>query len=466
MLKNQYNLFGNRKVKRVHFIGIGGAGMSVLARIILALGFEVSGSDLRKSEITERLSLLGADIFQGHGEEQVDRADLVVYSSALDPANPELTAARRGGVEIFHRSELLAELMKCKKGIAVAGSHGKTSTSAMIAWILIESGRSPALALGGEVIGLEDHEGWGEGEYLVAEADESDGSLARFSPVVEVITGLDLDHVDYYSGWEDLIETFQRFVGRLLEGGSLIIESGTPDLGRISREAGEVITYGLSPSAQIRAGRVSFGPLGSRFKVFEYDNELGEIVLGRPGTCNVTNCLGAIACCLKLGVPFRDIARTLRSFRGVRRRLEIKSDTPVMIVEDYAHHPAEVAAALEAIRLTGPARLWCVFQPHRYSRTRHFFRELAGSLLAADRIILTDLYPAFEQPLPGVSSALILDTLREMNRPDALLMEQSSIRSYLEAEVMEGDAVIIMGAGDIGHLAGELAIPYSKNISH
>ncbi len=456
MHKNQYKLFSNRKVKRIHFIGIGGAGMSVLARIILALGFEVSGSDLRKNEITERLSLLGSDIFQGQREEQVDRADLVVYSSAVDPTNPELASARRRGVEIFHRSELLAELMRCKKGIAVAGSHGKTSTSAMIAWILIESGRSPALALGGEVIGLEDHEGWGKGEYLVAEADESDGSLSRFSPVVEVITGLDLDHVDYYSGWEKLIETFQRFIGRLPEDGSLIIESGTPDLDRVSRGAAEVITYGLSPSARVRGSRMSFDRGGSRFIVFEDDTELGEIVLGRPGTCNITNSLGAIACCLKLGVPFSDIADALRSFRGVRRRLEIKSETPVMIVEDYAHHPTEVAAALEAIRLTSPARLWCVFQPHRYSRTRHFFRELAGSLSAADRIILTDLYPAFEQPISGVSSALILDALRELSRPDALLLEQSSIRSYLETEVMEGDAVIIMGAGDIGHLAGEL----------
>lgn len=431
--------------------------MSVLARIILALGFKVSGSDLRKSGITERLSLLGADIFQEHREEQVDRSDLVVYSSAVDQSNPELAAARQRGVEIFHRSELLAELMKCKKGIAVAGSHGKTSTSAMIAWILVESGSSPTLALGGEVIGLEDHTGWGEGEFLVAEADESDGSLARFSPVVEVITGLDLDHVDYYSGWEDLIKIFQIFVGRLPKEGSLIIESDTPDLGRISRDAAEVITYGLSPSAQVRAGRVSFDRGGSRFEVFEYDDELGEIVLGRPGTCNVTNSLGAIACCLKLGVPFRDISNALRGFRGVRRRLEIKSERPVMIVEDYAHHPVEVAAALEAIRLTGPGRLWCIFQPHRYSRTRYFFRELAQALLGADRIILAELYPAFEEPLPGVSSALILEALRDLNRPDVLLLDQSSIKLYLDKEVREGDAVIIMGAGDIGHLADELA---------
>jgi UDP-N-acetylmuramate--alanine ligase len=457
MTKNQYNLFGNRKIKRVHFIGIGGAGMSVLARILLSLGFEVSGSDLKKNGITERLSLLGAAIFQGHLEGQVDRADLVVYSSAVDQNNPELITARRRGIDVFHRSELLAELMRCKKGIAVAGSHGKTSTSAMIAWILVESGRSPALALGGEVIGLEDHGGWGAGNYLVAEADESDGSLSRLSPLVEVITGVDLDHVDYYSGWEALIETFQGFVRRLPDDGILIIEAGTPDLDRISREATEVITYGLSPSARVRASRIRFDQGGSRFIVSKDDNELGEIVLRRPGTCNIINSLGAIACSLKMGVPFIDIARALSDFRGVRRRLEIKLERPVMIVEDYAHHPVEVAAALEAIRLTGPRRLWCVFQPHRYTRTQHYFYELAQSLMAADRIILADLYPAFESPLPGVSSDFILSALRDMNRPDVLLMDQSSIRPYLEKEVIKGDAVIIMGAGDIGHLAGELA---------
>ena len=433
--------------------------MSVLARILLALGFEVSGSDLNKSGITDRLSSLGAVIFQGHLEEQVDGVDLVVYSSAVGQNNPELMAARRIGIDVYHRSDLLAELMRAKRGIAVAGSHGKTSTSAMIAWILVESGRSPALALGGVVMGLEDHEGWGPGNYLVAEADESDGSLSRFDPVVEVVTGLDLDHVDYYSDWEKLIETFQRFVSRLPEDGRLVIESGTPDLDRISRDVTEVVTYGLSPSARVRGSRIRFDREGSRFTVSEDDAELGEIVLKRPGTCNITNSLGAIACCLKEGVSFYDIARNLRDFRGVRRRLEIKSESPVMIVEDYAHHPVEVAAALEAIRLTGPGRLWCVFQPHRYTRTQRYFLELAQSLLAADRIILTDLYPAFELPLAGVSSDLILNALRDMNRPDAQLMDQSSIRPYLEKEVIKGDAVIIMGAGDIGHLAGELSFP-------
>lgn len=453
------NLFSflNRKINRVHFVGIGGAGMSVLARIILALGFEVSGSDLKENEITMRLSKLGADIFQGHQEGLVDRADLVVYSSAVDRNNPELIAARRLNVKIIHRSELLAELMKRKKGIAVAGSHGKTSTAAMIAWILLKNEFSPAVAIGGEIIDLEENSGWGEGDYLVAEADESDGSLARLYPDVAVITGLDLDHVDYYTDWKRMIEIFKRFVSSLTKNGRLIVESGTPDLNRISMGIPEVVTYGLSSSARIRADRINFYPGKSKFAVYDGDKELGEITLSRPGLCNITNSLGAIACCLKEGVPFCDIANALNSFRGVKRRLEIKAESPFLIVEDYAHHPVEVAAALAALRFSVKGRLWCIFQPHRYSRTRYFFRELAESLLAADKIILTELYPAFEDPIPGVTSALILNALWEMNRPDALLLDQSSIRLLLEKEVTESDAVIIMGAGDIGILAGMLA---------
>ncbi|MEA1928916.1 MAG: UDP-N-acetylmuramate--L-alanine ligase [Candidatus Auribacterota bacterium] len=453
---NKNKLFGGQQPEHIHFIGIGGAGMNVLARIMLNLGFKVSGSDLRRSDITEDLSARGAVIFSGHKREQSSRADLVVYSSAVKKDNPELAGARRRGVTILHRSELLAGLMNLKRGIAVAGSHGKTSTSAMIAWILLESGREPALALGGKIIGLEDHPGWGRGENLVAEADESDGSLSRFFPAAEVITGLDLDHVDYYAGWDQLVETFRKFVGHLPEEGRLVIEAGTRDLNRISQEAPEVVTYGLSPSAQVRGIRLSFDRQGSRFIVEDNGEEMGEIVLARPGSCNVINALGATALSLREGVSFPEIARALNTFPGVRRRLEIKSLNPIMIVEDYAHHPAEVTAALEAIRGTGPRKLWCVFQPHRYSRTRHFFRELAESLRGADRIILTELYPAFENPLPGVSSSLILNELKEMNRPDALLMEYSSVQSYLQKEMRAGDAVIVMGAGDIGRLADEL----------
>lgn len=450
-------LFGKRKVDVIHFIGVGGAGMSVLARIMLTLGFAVTGSDLRESPVTDRLVSRGAGIVKGHRKDNLGRADLVVYSTAVRPDNPELTAARERGISILHRSELLAGLMRLKRGVAVAGSHGKTTTAAMIAWIMVEGGYRPSLALGGEVIGLEDDTGWGEGPLLVAEADESDGSLERLRPAREVITGLDLDHVDYYTSWEKLIDTFRRFVARLPADGTLIVNATTRDLDRLRESAGKVVTYGLHPGAFIRSSRVRLEKPGSRFAVEKDGCELGEIILPQLGWCNVENSLGAIALCLEEGVPFPVIARALAGFQGVRRRLEIKSSGPVFIVEDYAHHPVEVTAALEAIRAVRPRRVWCVFQPHRYSRTRGFVSELAESLLEADRIILTELYPAFERPLPGVGSALLVEALRERGRTDAILLEQSLIRPYLEMEVANGDAVVIMGAGDIGRLAAELA---------
>ncbi|MFH1039312.1 MAG: UDP-N-acetylmuramate--L-alanine ligase [PVC group bacterium] len=450
-------VFGRPDVKAVHFVGVGGAGMNVLAGILISLGLEVSGSDLRRSPATERLAARGASIREGHRSEQAAGADLLVYSSAVRRDNPELAAARSRGVPILHRSELLGGLMKLKRGVAVAGSHGKTSTAAMIAWILVRSGYAPSLALGGDAIGLEDDPGWGAGDLLVAEADESDGSLERLAPAAEVITGLDLDHVDYYSSWEKLIDTFRRFVDRLPPEGTLVIHQDTADLERLRKGVGRVLTYGLNPGARVRAAGVRLERGGSCFTVEKDGDELGEAALPQLGLCNVQNSLGAIALCLEEGVPFPMISRALAGFRGVRRRLEIRSAGPVMVVVDYAHHPVEIVAALAAVRTARPRKIWCVFQPHRYTRTRHFFRELAESLLGADRIIITELYPAFELPLPGVSSALLVDALKERGRADPVLMEQSAIRPYLEREVAEGDVVVIMGAGDVGRLAGDLA---------
>ncbi len=450
-------VFGRPDVAAVHFVGIGGAGMNVLARIMISLGLEVSGSDLRRNPSTERLSAQGARIMAGHRSEHAETADVLVYSSAVPGDNPELAEARDGGIPILHRSELLSGLMKLKKGIAVAGSHGKTSTASMIAWILVEGGYDPSLALGGDAIGLENNRGWGEGELLVAEADESDGSLERLFPFAEVITGLDLDHIDYYTGWEKLAGTFRRFVDHLPAEGTLIIQQDTPDRDRLRAGVDRVITYGLAPAAQVRAADIRLDRGGSRFTVEKDGDALGEIILPQLGLCNVQNSLGAIALCLSEGVAFPVIARALARFRGTRRRLEIRSAGPVVVMEDYAHHPIEIAAALAAVRSARPRRIWCVFQPHRYSRTRYFFRELAEALTGADRIIVTGLYPAFERALPGVSSALLVDALGARGRSDALLMDQPAIRPYLDRETGAGDIVVIMGAGDIGRLADELA---------
>jgi len=458
---DRLRLFGRPDVAAVHLVGIGGAGMNVLARILLTLGFRVSGSDVRLTPVTERLSRRGARIADGHGDELPGRPDLVVYSSAVAPGNPELARARRLGIPVLHRSRLLAGLTRLKPAVAVAGSHGKTTTAALIAWIQVAAGRKPSLALGGEAIGLEDHPGWDEGDLLVAEADESDGSLDRLYPRFEVITGLDLDHVDYYSSWEKLILTFARFTERLPDDGLLVIAGDTPHLHRLARGGFRVVTYGLGEGAVFRGRVISLDREGSRFTVSRSGVPLGEARLPQLGLCGVLNALGAIAFCRETGIAFEDIARGLKAFPGVRRRLEIKVRRPILLLEDYAHHPAEITAALRAVRSAKPARLWCVFQPHRYSRTRHFARSLAEALLGADGIILADLYPAFEEPLPGVSSRLLLESLAELGRKDARLLDRASIRSLLEREAAAGDAVVIMGAGDIGSLAGELARTWS-----
>ncbi len=455
-------VFGRPDVESVHLVGIGGAGMSALARILLTLGFTVTGSDLKTSGQTERLSRRGARIRLGHGTDLPGRPDLLVYSSAVAVDNPELARARQQGIGVLHRSQLLAGLSRLKPTVAIAGSHGKTTTAALISWILVTAGRQPSLALGGEVLGLEDHPGWDRGDLLVVEADESDGSLSRLSPRTEVITGLDLDHVDYYSSWDKLILTFSDFVGRLPAGGLLVIEENTPHLHRLVRGDFRVVTYGLGEGALIRGRLISLDGSGSRFAVSRSGWHLGEARFPQLGRCGVINCLGAIAFCREEGLSFEEISRGLETFPGVRRRLEVKIREPFLLIEDYAHHPAEITAALEAVRSARPNRIWCVFQPHRYSRTRHFAQDLAESLLESDRIILADLYPAFEPPLPGVDSRLLLEKLLQRERADARLLERSAIRALLEREVRPGDAVVIMGAGDIGSLAGELAAAWGR----
>lgn len=443
-------------IQAVHFVGIGGTGMSALARIMLDLGFEVTGSDLELSPAAERLSRRGARIYRGHHPCHVQGADSVIYSTAVDGKNPELIEARRKGLPVRHRSDLLARLMELKDGIAVAGSHGKTSTAAMITWMLAEAGLKPAFALGGEVIGLNGNGGWDEGEALVAEADESDGSFQKLSPVREVLTGLDLDHVNYYSGWEKLIEAFRTFIGRLPAGGSLIVQAGTRHLDALLPDGIVAVTYGLSDNASVRAGEIKMDKNGSRFTVEKEGEKIGPVELALLGGCNVENALAAVAIGLEMGLPFSTISAALAAFRGARRRLEVKAGNGIMIVDDYSHHPAEVTAALVALRAVRPRSLWCVFQPHRYSRVAYFARQLAEALMKADHIIMTDLYPAFEKPVPGVSSRLITAELEKLEHKSTVLLRQDAVIERLLAGVKEGDAVVIMGPGDIGRLVGKL----------
>ena len=431
--------------------------MSALAAIALQRGYQVSGSDLKANAATTRLARAGAKIYFNHRADQEEGADLVIYSSAVRPDNPELSAARKRGIPVWHRSDLLAELIRERKTVAVAGSHGKTSTAALIIRILSESGRHPSFALGGDLVEPEANGVWDEGEWLVAEADESDGSFLKFVPEWEVITGLDLDHVSYYSGWDKLASSFANFIGNLNPGGGIVANGDDRRLCRLLPPGERVLTYGFGEGAVFRAEAIRLGPAGGEFALKREGKKLGILKLSLPGRHNILNTLAAAAFALEAGVTFSELSRALEHFKGVRRRLEIKGrPAGILVVEDYSHHPTEVKAALAALRPITTGKLWCVFQPHRYSRLAYFASDLARALLPADNILLADLYPAFEDPLPGVNSALIGKKLEKLGRMNYLQISRNKIVELLGRDLKSGDTVVLMGAGDLGELVEEL----------
>lgn len=450
-------LFDDPSVRTLHFIGIGGTGMSALAAIALDLGFRVTGSDLKDSEPASRLRARGAVVFPGHSPDYLARADRAVYSSAVRPENPELVAARGRGLKVLHRSELLAALTAVKRTVAVAGSHGKTSVSALLAWILAAAGQRPSYAIGGDALDLPGNGAWAEGEWLVAEADESDGSFRRLTPSWEAIVNIDLDHVDRYPTWEAISAAFASFIERIPPSGGLVAWGDDPRLRTLLPSSRRVVLYGEGEGASVRAREIQLSPASTAFRVEKDGKELGEVRLGIWGRHNALNALAALAFALEIGVPFAAAAAALGRFRGVRRRLMPVARGAALVVEDYSHHPAEVAAALAALRPAVPGRLWCVFQPHRYSRLERFAPDLAAALLAADRILLVEVYPAFETPRPGVSSALLLKELAARGRSDALLLGPAEIAPLLAAAAEKGDGIVVMGAGDVGSLAPRIA---------
>jgi UDP-N-acetylmuramate--alanine ligase len=450
-------LFNDPAVRSLHFIGIGGAGMSALAAIALDLGFRVTGSDLRDSPPSVRLRSRGAVIARGHSPRHLRGADRAIYSSAVPPDNPELAAARARSLPVLHRSELLAALTAVKRTVAVAGSHGKTSVSALLSWVLSQAGLRPSYAIGGDPIGLPGNGAWADGEWLVAEADESDGSFRRLSPTWEVIVNLDLDHVDRYPSWESLYASFSAFLDRLPPSGGVIAWGDDARLRALLPSARRAILYGEGEGVSVRAKDIRFTPAGSVFRAEKDGGDLGEISLGLWGRHNVLNALAVLALALEIGVPFSSAAAALAGFRGVKRRLETAARGEVLLVEDYSHHPAEVAAALSALRPAVGGRLCCVFQPHRYTRLERFAPSLASALLAADRLILAEVYPAFEKPRPGIDSALLLKELVERGRGDALLLGREEIVERAVSSAQPGDAIVVMGAGDIGNLVPRIA---------
>lgn len=444
------------KINRVHCVGIGGSGMCGIAEVLLTLGYEVSGSDLKTGEVTDRLKDHGARLFFEHAASNVNGAQVVVYSSAVDRDNPELIEARRLGIPLIRRAEMLAELMRMKYGVAVAGTHGKTTTTSMAGLVLAEAGLDPTVVIGGRLNNLGSHARLGAGEYLVAEADESDASFLYLTPTIAVITNVDDDHMDHYRTVDRLHAAFIEFAHKVPFYGAVVAcadDAGVRQLLPSVRR--RVVTYGFGAGANVRGEGMTLSGDGSSCRVTHDGAVLGELTLKVPGRHNVLNALAALAVGLELEVPFAQAARALAGYAGVARRLQFKGEASgVKVYDDYGHHPTEVKVTIDAARLLASGtrgRLWVLFQPHRYSRTNLLRDAFAGAFAAADGVVVTDIYPAGEAPIPGVTGRLIHELVVAHGRPRAdYVPDLGAGCAAVAALATPGDVILTLGAGDVG----------------
>ncbi len=449
-----------RKIQHVHFVGIGGSGMSGIAEVLLNLGYTVSGSDLKRSATTDRLASLGARVFEGHAAEHASGAHVVVTSTAVRPPNPEVAEARRHGVPVIPRAEMLAELMRLKYGVAVAGSHGKTTTTSMVALVLDRGGLDPTVVVGGRLGVLGSGARLGKGEFLVAEADESDRSFLKLTPTVAVVTNIDREHLDAYRDLADIQEAFLGFVNKVpFYGGAVLCLDDPPVQDILPRVERRVVTYGLSHQASVSARDLELTPTGSRYTATFDGRPLGPVTLAVPGAYNVANSLAAVAVGLDLEVPFDAIRSGLESFTGVDRRFQVRGEAGgVLVIDDYGHHPTEIRVTLEALRRrAGERRTVVLFQPHRFTRTQALWDEFGKAFHQADVLVLTDIYPASEDPIPGITSETLARAIAERgHRQVAWAGDLKSATERLAAEVREGDVVLTLGAGNVWTAGEEL----------
>jgi len=432
--------------------------MGAIALLLVGKGEKVSGSDLKESPLTLRLRESGAQVFLEHDAKHVQHPDFVIYSSAIDENNPELVAAKQKNIPILKRAQMLAILMKDKRSVTVGGAHGKTTTTSMIANLLINAGLHPTTAVGGIINGTTNNASLGDGEYFVAEVDESDGSFLYFDPFYSVITNIDFEHVDYYHNWENILRAYQEFVMRTQPGGHLFICGEDERLVKILKESGRVFsTYGFSRSHDLAAENIQYGGYSSQFDCFTKDKKIGSVHLKVPGKHNVLNALACIGVGLKLGIDFSLIRKSLDEFSGVQRRMQLKADAGnILVLDDYGHHPTEIAATMEAAKSFGKKRLIVVFQPHRYTRTKFLMEEFVKALGACDHLVLTDIYAASEKPMEGVNSQVLFDKIRSNGR-SAVYLKKDEIASYLINFVEPGDLVLTVGAGDIGRISEDFS---------
>ncbi|MFA6570548.1 MAG: UDP-N-acetylmuramate--L-alanine ligase [Bacteroidota bacterium] len=448
-------------VKKVHFVGIGGIGMSGIAEILINQGFQVSGSDLSQSENTDYLASIGAEIFIGHREENIKDAEVVVYSSAVRTGeNPEVAEAVRRNIPVLRRAEMLAEVTRLNYCLAISGTHGKTTTTSICGLILIKAGFDPTVIVGGRLHGLGGTNArLGKGEWTVVEADEFDRSFLQLQPTVSIINNIEEEHLDIYKDFDDLKNTFTEFANKVPFYGFVAVcldELGNKAI--LSKIKKKVITFGISRNCDIRGEDLKYSERSSECKVYEYGKFLGKMTVNIPGQHNVKNALGAVAVCRNLGIDFETIRTAIADFSGVYRRFEIKGEkNGIMVVDDYAHHPSEIKATLEAARNGWNKRIVAVFQPHTFTRTQRFYEDFGQSFDEADVLIVTDIYPAREKPIEGITGKLISDSAVSFGHKNVHYVDDMT---KLDVEVnkllKKGDLLITLGAGDIWKLADRL----------
>ncbi len=441
------------KKYHIHFVGIGGIGMSGIAELLLNLGYKVSGSDIRASEITQRLTRLGGCVAIGHRAENVLGADVVVVSSAIDPANPEVSAARQSVTPVIPRAEMLAELMRLKYSVAVAGAHGKTSTTSLVATLLAHGGLDPTVVIGGKLKGIGSNAVLGKGEFIVAEADESDGSFLKMAPTIAVVTNIDREHLDHYSDIEAIKSAFLEFIHKVPFYGLAVLCLDNEAIQELIPKIGKrFTTYGLNPQADLQATNVAFHGLKSRFDVEFQGQRLGEVVLNLPGIHNVLNALASIVVARELGIDFATIQAGLKTIEGVARRMEIKGKIGgITVVDDYGHHPTEIRTTLAAVRESWPGqRVIVVFQPHRFSRTQALFDDFTRSFYQSDALVVLPIYAASEAVIQGVTGESLGEGIRAHGHKDVAYADNiEAAVAHLEKIVIPGDLVLTLGAGDV-----------------
>jgi UDP-N-acetylmuramate--alanine ligase len=445
------------KQHQIHMVGIGGSGMCGIAEVLLSLGHRVTGSDLKESATTQRLAGLGAMIHIGHAADNVGNADVVVVSSAVSNENPEVMIARAKNIPVIPRAEMLAELMRLKYSVTIAGAHGKTSTTSMTGLLLQDAGFDPTIVIGGRLQALGSHARSGEGDFIVVEADESDRSFLKLSATIAIITNIDAEHLDHYTDLEDIKRSFILFANKVPFYGSVILclddENNRSILPMIERK---IITYGLSPDAEFHAVPILQKENISEFQVFHRRVNLGTVKLNVPGIHNIVNSLAAIAVASELGIAFDTARESLSRFHGADRRFQLKAQSnDILIIDDYAHHPSEIQATLNAARSGWKRRIIAVFQPHRYTRMQHLMLEFAACFDQADQVVLTDIYPAGENPIAGVTVENLLGLMRH---PNAILHKDlETLPQKALSLAQPGDMILFLGAGTITYVADRAA---------